>query len=129
MPTIDMSCAPCCQQSSGSSASSEAECCGFTCETAPAEIQVGITVNSGNEACDNLFASATLSLAGDCETSGLQWTGTISNGVAGTLRCNNGQWEFRSECDPLNWHPVTIISCNPFHATCTANLTAFFGGC
>ncbi len=124
--TIDMSNCPCCDQSSGG----DEVCCGFTCDAYPPIIQLAINVLVDNNGiCASLFPAATLTFAGDCDLGQWTWTGTIANGVSGTLRCNNGQWEFRSECDPLHWHAVTIISCNPFHATATATLSNFFGFC
>lgn len=117
--TIDLSCMPCCQS-----------CCGFNCENYPEKIQIAITVNSDdNGFCANLFPAAELTFSGDCNAGTWLWHGTIANGVGGDLRCIDGAWAFRSECDPLNWHPVSVLSCSPFHAEATVNFTAFFFAC
>lgn len=122
MAVFDLSCLPCC---------TPPICCGFTCENYPATIDVAITViSAANAFCANLFATATLTFSGNCATETWEWVGAVANGTSGVLRCNAGVWEFQVESDPLNWHPVSILSCSPFHAICSAHLTNFFGfGC
>lgn len=107
-------------------------CCGINCEEYPASITLTMNVLSGNIFCDNLFETSTLSFStGGCTEFGLLvWTGTIADGVSGTLECNEDGWRFQSECDPLNWHPLTLISCcDPFELSATVNFTNFFGTC
>lgn len=117
------SCCNCCAQ----------ECCGINCEYYPISITLTMTVISGNEFCDNLYETAELIFStGGCESFGtLEWIGTIANGVAGILRCTaEGGFEFNSECDPLNWHPIDVITCcDPFEAEATVEFTNFFGTC